>query len=112
MERLNPCNFFHVVTNIDRGCAHAGNQPVVLTIGSMVNHSIAHRLLNGCDDEAGQRIIGYDFIEHKPNSNFWANLKRVNETHGGSLTQYSFYITESLREAKAVGGLVKNYTTS
>ncbi|NIN69930.1 MAG: hypothetical protein GTO63_35655 [Anaerolineae bacterium] len=75
----------------------------------MVNHSIAHQLLDDRDDEAGQWIIVYDFIENKPNPNFWANLKRVSETHGGSLIQYSVYKTGSLREAKAVKGLVKHY---
>jgi len=75
----------------------------------MVNHSIAHRLLGDEADEDGSWIIVYDFIEQKPNPNFWANLKRVSETHGGSLIQYSVYKTESRREAKAVRGLVKHY---
>ena len=74
-----------------------------------MNRSIAHQLLGDEADEDGSWIIVYDFIEQKPNPNFWANLKRVSEIHGGSLIQYSVYKTESLREAKVVRGLVKHY---
>jgi len=42
----------------------------------MVNRSIAHQLLGDEADEDGSWIIVYDFIEHKPNPNFWVNLKR------------------------------------
>ncbi|HUV54468.1 MAG TPA: hypothetical protein VMW03_04615 [Candidatus Krumholzibacteriaceae bacterium] len=75
----------------------------------MVNRSIAHQLLDDDMDEAGYWIIVYDFIEHKPNPNFWANLNRISKTNGGGLIQYSVYQTESLREAQAVHGLVDHY---
>ncbi len=75
----------------------------------MVDRSIAHQLLGDAADETGSWIIVYDFIEHKPNPNFWVNLKRISNSRGGGLIQYSVYQTESLREAQAVRRLVNHY---
>ena len=75
----------------------------------MANRSIAHQLLDDDIDETGGWIIVYDFIEHKPNPNFWVNLKRISSSRGGGLIQYSVYQTESLREAQAVRELVNHY---
>jgi len=75
----------------------------------MVNRSIAHQLLDDDNDEAGRWIIVYDFIEHKPNPNFWVNLKRISDLRGGGLIQYSVYRTESHSEAQAVRRLVNHY---
>jgi hypothetical protein len=75
----------------------------------MVNRSIAHRLLGDEPDEDGSWIIVYDFIEHKPSPNFWVNLKRISDSRGGGLIQYSVYRTESRSEAQAVQRLVNHY---
>ena len=75
----------------------------------MVNRSIAHQLLDDETDEDGSWIIVYDFIDHKPNPNFWVNLRRISDSHGGGLIQYSVYRTESLREAQAVRELARHY---
>ena len=75
----------------------------------MVNRSIAHQLLGDGADEDGIWIIVYDFIEHKPNPNFWVNLKRISDSRGGGLIQYSVYRAESLREAHAVKELAIHY---
>jgi hypothetical protein len=75
----------------------------------MANRSIAHQLLDEHKDEAGSWIIVYDFIEHKPNPNFWVNLKRISDLRGGGLIQYSVYRTISHSEAQAVRRLVNHY---
>jgi hypothetical protein len=75
----------------------------------MVNRSIAQQLLDDDIDETGGWIIVYDFVEHKPNPNFWVNLNRISNSRGGGLIQYSVYQTESLREAQAVRELVNHY---
>jgi hypothetical protein len=75
----------------------------------MVNTSIAHRLLNDEADEGGSWIIVYDFKGAKPNPNFWANLKRISDSRGGGLIQYSVYRARSHSEARAISGLVCHY---
>ena len=75
----------------------------------MANRSIAHQLLGDAADEDGSWIVVYDFIEHKPNPNFWVNLKRISDSRGGGLIQYSVYRTESRSEAQAVRRLVTHY---
>jgi len=75
----------------------------------MVNRSIAHQLLGDEADEDGSWIIVYDFIERKPNPNFWVNLKRISDSRGGGLIQYSVYLTESHSEVQAVQRLVNHY---
>jgi hypothetical protein len=72
----------------------------------MANTSIAYRLL---DDEGGSWIIVYDFKGAKPNPNFWANLKRISDSRGGGLIQYSVYSAGSHGEAQAICGLVCHY---
>jgi hypothetical protein len=94
---------------MDRGGAHAGNEPVVLTIGLMVNTSIAYRLLDDEADEGGSWIIVYDFKGVKPNPNFWAKLKRISGSRGGGLIQYSVYRARRHSEARAISGLVRHY---
>jgi len=74
-----------------------------------VNTSIAHRLLDDEADEGGSWIIVYDFKGTKPNPNFWANLKRISDSRGGGLIQYSVYSARSHSEAQAISGLVCHY---
>ncbi len=75
----------------------------------MVNYPLSEKLLE--DDEAlpGQWIIVYDFIDFKPNPNFWINLKRISSSEGGGLIQYSVYQSGTWKETRAVRALVNHY---
>lgn len=75
----------------------------------MVNTSIAERMLEELRDKEGNWIIVYDFVQYKPNPNFWINLNRISAELGGYRVQYSVYITGNLREAIAVKNLVHHY---
>ena len=62
------------------------------------------------EEEMGTWLVLYDFKGIKPNSNFWTNIKRVEElVNGGSLIQYSAFTTNSKRGAITVQRLAKHY---
>ena len=62
------------------------------------------------EEEVGTWLVLYDFRGMKANSNFWTNIKRVEElVEGGSLIQYSAFTTESRRGAITVHMLAEHY---
>jgi CRISPR/Cas system-associated endoribonuclease Cas2 len=75
----------------------------------MVNFSIASRILVNETEGIGLWIIVYDFLGFKPNPNFWVNLRRISNAHGGNFIQYSVYQTRKKTEAKAVKELIVHY---
>lgn len=61
-------------------------------------------------EEMGTWLVLYDFKGMKANSNFWTNIKRVEDlVNGGSLIQYSAFTTESKRGAITVHLLAEHY---
>jgi hypothetical protein len=54
-------------------------------------------------------LVVYDFTKSKPPTNFWDNLKRLQNLSEGSLVQYSVFMTRDMRGAYAAVDLVKHY---
>jgi len=62
------------------------------------------------EEERGTWLVLYDFKGTKANSKFWSNMKRVeNLVDGGSLIQYSAFMTVSKRGAITVLKLAEHY---
>jgi hypothetical protein len=75
----------------------------------MGNPSVASKLIVCKDSVTGLWVIVYDFIDFKPNPNFWVNLHRISNVYGGGLIQYSVYRANKLSEAEAISQLVDHY---
>jgi hypothetical protein len=54
-------------------------------------------------------LVVYDFTKSKPPTNFWDNLKHLQNLSEGSLVQYSVFMTRDMRGAYAAVDLVKHY---
>jgi hypothetical protein len=80
----------------------------------MPRRSLAEQLYEKTVDLAEEPethwLVLYDFHETKPNSRFWANIKRLTAHDPGSaLVQYSALKTMSRRVATATKRLVEHY---
>jgi len=71
---------------------------------------IYERVEEDHEEERGTWLVLYDFKGVKANSKFWTNMKRVEDlVDGGSLIQYSVFMTASKRGAITVLRLVEHY---
>jgi len=62
------------------------------------------------DEEEGTWLVLYDFKGIKSNSKFWTNLDRVKRlVGGGTLIQYSVFMTTSKRGAITALKLARHY---
>ncbi len=79
----------------------------------MGRKSLAARFYEGLEGEEerdGTWLVLYDFIGVKPSSKFWSNIDRlVGLSGGGSLIQYSVFVTNGRRAALAMVKLVRYY---
>jgi len=66
--------------------------------------------LEGEEERDGTWLVLYDFKGVKPSSKFWSNIARlVGLSGGGSLIQYSVFMTDGKRAALAMVMLVRHY---
>jgi hypothetical protein len=71
---------------------------------------IYERVKEDYEEERGTWLVLYDFKGTKANSKFWTNMKRVeNLVDGGSLIQYSAFMTGSKKDAITVSRLAEHY---
>lgn len=69
-----------------------------------------HEEAEEVEEAKGTWQVLYDFKGVKPNSKFWTNLDRVRRlVGGGTLIQYSVFMTASKRGAITVVKLVRHY---
>ncbi len=61
------------------------------------------------EDDPFDWIIVYDFIDGKPNPNFWKNLEKMKSISSVKRVQYSVLIAKSEGEARAVAKLAEYY---
>ena len=61
------------------------------------------------DKAPGLWLVVYDFKGIKPSTKFWANLTRLKGLSGGTLLQYSVFMTWDSRAARAARDLVDHY---
>ena len=61
------------------------------------------------DEAPGRWLVVYDFKGVKPSTKFWDNLKRLQGMAGGTLLQYSVFMTGDGRAALAARDLVGHY---
>ena len=60
-------------------------------------------------DDPFDWIIVYDFIDGKPNPNFWKNLEKMMSISSVKRVQYSVLMAKSEGEARAAAKLAKYY---
>ena len=61
------------------------------------------------DKAPGVWLVVYDFKGVKPSTKFWDNLNRLKGLSGGTLLQYSVFMTRDSRAARAARDLVEHY---
>jgi len=77
----------------------------------MGRKSTAQRLMEELEmDDSAEEVylVAYDFIEEKPSSRFWGNLKEIIAVAGDARVQYSVYYGNR-KGARLVKALAEHY---